>query len=122
MKARQSLALAAVAAVLLAACQSGPPKPPPCKVCAYGGPGAPPGVALPPGLATPFKAGERVAVAKAVDLRSAPSPTGETVEALPAGTVVTLRSRMLNAIGPWWLVDHQLNSGWLRESELPAPR
>lgn len=119
----RTLSLALVsAAVLLSACQSDPPKPEPCKVCGYGGQGVPPGVVLPPGLATPFNAGESAALPKATPLRTSPSPGGDAVDQIPAGGVVKLRTRMLNGIGPWWLVDYKINSGWIRESELPPPR
>lgn len=120
---RPSLVLAA-AVVLLAACQSAPPQPssPPCSVCGYAGPGVPPGIALPPGLRSPFKPGDSAAVSKAVELRVSPSPSADVVEKLPPGTVVKLKSRVLNSISAWWLVDYQLNSGWIQEGELPAPR
>ncbi len=77
---------------------------------------------LPPGLQTPFKAEQPVSLAAPVALLSSPTPGGVIQYRLPAGAVVTLKSRVLNSVGAWWLVETATAGGWLRETDLPAPR
>jgi len=77
---------------------------------------------LPPGLQTPFKAEQAVALAAPIALLSSPTPSGSILYRLPAGSVVTLKSRVLNTVGPWWLVETSTAGGWLRETDLPAPK
>jgi hypothetical protein len=111
-----AVALLVIGASLLPACSSDAPKPlQPKNISA---PLKPVGL-LPPGLATSLKEGDAVALKAPTPLRLHPVKAGgEGDEMLPPGTLVRLKSRILNATGPWWLVDAQNASGWLSEAEL----
>lgn len=37
---------------------------------------------------------------------------------LPPGALIKLKARVLNAEGPWWLVDNSAISGWISEAVL----
>lgn len=77
----------------------------------------PPGY-LPPGLATPLKAGDAVSIKVPLSLLQAPKAGSVVAEKLPVGTLVTVKSRLLNAAGPWWLVETRTAAGWVPEHEL----
>lgn len=76
-------------------------------------------IVLPPGVGSPFKTGQALALRAPLALLAHPTPDGEVQDQLPAGSVVTLKARVLNQVGPWWLVDARNASGWVRESSLP---
>ncbi|MFT4047598.1 MAG: hypothetical protein QM661_13020 [Solimonas sp.] len=73
---------------------------------------------LPPGLSSALKEGDAVSLRTPMPLRLHPTAYSESDETLPPGTLVRLRSRILNAAGPWWLVDGPNVSGWISEAEL----
>lgn len=76
---------------------------------------------LPPGVSAALKAGDAVALKAPTSLRLTPLPNAEAGDLLPAGTLVRLKSRVLNARGSWWLVDAPNASGWVVEAELLKP-
>lgn len=105
-----------IAAVGMTACQSDRPKPLTAKNVSA--PLTPPPGYLPPGLATPLKAGDAVALKVPVPLLTAPKAGSAVTEKLPAGMLVTLKTRVLNTAGPWWLVETRITAGWVPEHEL----
>lgn len=76
---------------------------------------------LPPGVSAALKAGDAVALKAPTALRLTPLPNAQAGDLLPAGTLVRLKSRVLNARGSWWLVDAPNASGWVVEAELLRP-
>lgn len=110
------MAAAIVAAIGVAGCQSKGPEP--LKAKDVSAPMKPPPGYLPPGLATPLKTGDSVSLKVPLALLMAPKAGSTVVEKLPAGSLVTLKSRMLNDAGPWWLVQKGMSAGWVREHEL----
>ncbi|WP_028081026.1 hypothetical protein [Solimonas soli] len=107
-------ALLGVAIAALPGCGSDAPKP--LEARNVSAPLKPVGL-LPPGLATSLKEGDVVALKVPLTLRLHPK-AGSGGETLPPGAIVRLKSRVLNAAGPWWLVDGSNASGWLTEAEL----
>lgn len=103
-------------ATMLSACGSNAPKPLEAKNVSA--PLKPPPGVLPPGLATPLHEGEAVAIKVPLPLLTAPSPAATVDSKLPAGSLVTLKTRILNGIGPWWLVETKVAAGWIPEHEL----
>lgn len=73
---------------------------------------------LPPGLSTTLKAGQAVAMRGPVSLLLHPQLKGDVAAKLPPGALVKLKARVLNAEGPWWLVDASTDSGWVSEALL----
>lgn len=110
------MAVAIVAAIGVAGCQSKGPEPLSAKNVSA--PLKPPPGYLPPGLATPLKEGDTVSIKVPLPLLMAPKAGSTVAEKLPAGTVVKLKTRMLNNAGPWWLVQSNLVAGWVPEHEL----
>ncbi|MGH8445126.1 MAG: hypothetical protein ACREVL_07660 [Solimonas sp.] len=107
--------LMAAAGLLLAGCAAEAPKPmAPKNISA---PLKPVGL-LPPGLSSSLKEGDAVSLKVPTALRLHPVPNGDVEEQLPPGTLVKLKSRILNAVGPWWLVDTPHAAGWVAEAEL----
>lgn len=109
-------ALLGAAVIALSSCSSDAPKPlEPRNVSA---PLKPSGL-LPPGLSSALKEGDAVSLKAPLTLRLHPK-AGSEGDTLPPGAIVRLKSRVLNAAGPWWLVQASNASGWLAESELIA--
>ena len=107
--------LAAAGLGLLAACGSNAPKPlEPRNVSA---PLKPVGL-LPPGVSSSLKEGDAVSLKAPTTLLLHPKTPAAAEARLPPGTLVRLKSRILNSIGPWWLVDTGNDSGWVAEAEL----
>ncbi|NKF21309.1 hypothetical protein [Solimonas marina] len=113
MKGISIIGLAMGAGLTLAACSTPAPKPLEARNVS-----AP--LQLPAGLASRYQPGETVALAAPTTLFLHPLVKGETAAKLPPGALVKLKSRVLNAEGPWWLIEGQNAAGWVSEKTLPT--
>ena len=113
---RVGVAAAIVAAVGTTGCKSDAPKPLEAKNVSA--PLTPPPGYLPPGLATSLKPNDAVSIKVPLKLLQGPKPGAIVAEKLPAGTLVKLKTRILNDAGPWWLVETPHAAGWVPEHEL----
>ncbi len=108
--------LAGVVALMMVGCASEAPQPlAPKNISA---PLQPPARYLPPGLATSLKDDDVVSLTAPAALRLTPKIKGQLAGKLPPGSLLRLKSRVLNAEGPWWLVDAGPLSGWIAEPQL----
>jgi hypothetical protein len=66
---------------------------------------------------SPSASGTTLMLSRQASLRGQPKMSGVIRATLPAGSTVSRKSRMDNADGGWWFVDHQGMSGWLNDQD-----